>query len=246
MLMNLIVDLGNTRVKCAVINSEDKILVINRKPKRFCSKVIKDMLSKYKINAAILSNTSTPDENTLHLLNSLSHFIHLNESTPLPVINGYETPATLGKDRLAASVSSSLRFKNENVVFVDMGTCITMNYITSEGVFLGGNIHPGISMRLKAMHRFTAKLPKVEISVPEEIIGNSTVKALQNGAVKGAFLEIDAFIQLIQTKFGHIKVLLTGGDAYLFEKWTKNEIFVAPNLVLEGLNEILKYNAKKN
>lgn len=244
--MNLIIDLGNTRVKCAVIDSIGTILVIIRRPKRYCFNVINDLLGKYKIKAAILSNTSSPDESTLDLLNSLSQFIHLDENTALPIVNGYETPKSLGKDRIAAAVSSFLRFKNENVVFVDMGTCITMNFISSEGVFLGGNIHPGISMRLKAMHRFTAKLPLVEISVPEEIFGMSTVKALQNGAVKGAFLEIDAFIQLIQTKFGHIKVLLTGGDAHLFEKWTKNEIFVAPNLVLEGLNEILKYNAKKN
>lgn len=244
--MNLIIDLGNTRVKCAVIDESGVITMLIRKPKRYCFKVINEIIASQNIKSAILSNTSIPDEGTLKLLSSLTQFIHLDEYTSLPIVNEYETPKTLGKDRIAAAVASYFRFRNENVIFIDMGTCITINFISAKGVFMGGNIHPGISMRLKAMHKFTAKLPMAEINVPEEFLGRSTVKALQNGAVKGAFLEIDAFIQLTQTKFGPIKVLLTGGDAYLFENWTKNEIFVAPNLVLEGLNEILKYNAKEN
>lgn len=243
--MNLIVDLGNTRVKCAIISSDDKIVELLKKPKRYCTTIIGSLLKKHAIEAAILSNTSLPEEETLFQLNSLNHFIHLDETTSIPIQNNYETPSTLGKDRIAAAVASHIRFKDENVLFIDMGTCITINFISSAGVFLGGNIHPGIQMRLKAMHKFTAKLPMTEIQVPEEFFGRSTVKALQNGAVKGAFLEIDSLIQLTRSKFGPIKVLLTGGDAYLFENWTKNEIFVAPNLVLEGLNEILKYNAKK-
>jgi type III pantothenate kinase len=244
--MNLIVDLGNTRVKCAIMNSIGQILELVKKPKRYCTAMLVELMQSYTIDAAILSNTSLPEHRTLELLNSLPQFIHLNENTPLPIKNDYETPVTLGKDRVAAAVASYFRFRHENVLFIDMGTCITINFLTSEGVFLGGNIHPGIQMRLKAMHKFTAKLPMTEIQVPEEFFGRSTVKALQNGAVKGAFLEIDSLIQLTRSKFGSIKVLLTGGDAYLFENWTKSEIFVAPNLVLEGLNEILKYNAKKN
>ncbi len=244
--MNLIVDLGNTRVKCAIFNDEDSIVSIIIKPKRYLFKVVSDLLSNHEISSAILSNTSVPDEGTLKMLGVLKNFIHLNELTKIPIKNEYGTPSTLGKDRIAAAVAASLRFPLEHVLFIDMGTCITMNFITSSGGFVGGNIHPGIYMRLKAMHKFTANLPLVEINVCEDFFGTSTVKALQNGAIKGAFMEIDTFIQLTLNKFGPIKVLLTGGDAYLFENWTKNEIFVAPNLVMEGLNEILKYNAKKN
>jgi len=121
---------------------------------------------------------------------------------------------------------------------------MTTNIVTANGEYLGGNISPGINMRLKAMHTFTAKLPLVEIGLPIENLGNSTVKALQNGAVKGTFREIDSFIEEIRQDLGDLIVILTGGDAKLFENWTKNMIFAAPNLVLEGLNEILKYNVK--
>ena len=125
-----------------------------------------------------------------------------------------------------------------------MGTCITMNFVNNKGWFLGGNISPGIKMRLKAMHKFTANLPLAENVLNDEFIADTTVKALQNGAIKGTFREIDSFITETRNKFGEIKVILTGGDAFFFENWTKNMIFVAPNLVMEGLNEILKYNVK--
>ena len=94
------------------------------------------------------------------------------------------------------------------------------------------------------MHKFTAKLPLVEPDIPAEDFAQTTVKALQNGAVKGTFREIDSFIDDTRVKFGVNIIILTGGDAGLFESYTKNKIFVAPNLVLEGLNEILKYNVK--
>ena len=94
------------------------------------------------------------------------------------------------------------------------------------------------------MHKFTANLPLAENVLNDEFIADTTVKALQNGAIKGTFREIDSFITETRNKFGEIKVILTGGDAFFFENWTKNMIFVAPNLVMEGLNEILKYNVK--
>ena len=150
----------------------------------------------------------------------------------------------MGKDRIDASVGANKRSQGKAALFIDMGTCITVNFINSEGAFVGGNISPGIMMRLKAMHKFTAKLPMVKPDIPDEYFAQSTVKALQNGAVKGAFREIDSFIDDTRIKFGVNNIILTGGDAVLFESYTKNKIFVAPNLVLEGLNEILNYNVK--
>ena len=242
--MNLIIDQGNTRVKCAVFNSNDVIVFKSVKLKRYAHCILNELPSTLKIENVILSNTSLPDKFLMDQLRTYQHFLHLDHSTKVPIVNKYETPETLGKDRIAAAVGAWMKYPNENILFIDMGTCITMNFVNNKGWFLGGNISPGINMRFKAMHKFTANLPLAENVLNDEFIADTTVKALQNGAIKGTFREIDSFITETRNKFGEIKVILTGGDAFFFENWTKNMIFVAPNLVMEGLNEILKYNVK--
>ena len=242
--MNLIIDQGNTRVKCAVFNSNDVIVFKSVKLKRYAHRILNELPSTLKIENVILSNTSLPDKSLMDQLRTYQHFLHLDHSTKIPIVNKYETPETLGKDRIAAAVGAWMKYPNENILFIDMGTCITMNFVNNKGWFLGGNISPGINMRFKAMHKFTANLPLAENLLNDEFIADTTVKALQNGAIKGTFREIDSFITETRNKFGEIKVILTGGDAFFFENWTKNMIFVAPNLVMEGLNEILKYNVK--
>ena len=242
--MNLIIDQGNTRVKCAVFNSNDVIVFKSVKLKRYAHRILNELPSTLKIENVILSNTSLPDKFLMDQLRTYQHFLHLDHSTKIPIVNKYETPETLGKDRIAAAVGAWMKYPNENILFIDMGTCITMNFVNNTGEFTGGNISPGIRMRLKAMHKFTAKLPLVDPLLHDEYFATTTVKALQNGAIKGTFREIDSFITETRNKFGEIKVILTGGDAFFFENWTKNMIFVAPNLVMEGLNEILKYNVK--
>ncbi len=243
--MNLVIDLGNTRVKYAVFDQNDEIVALGRLLKRYAGGLFSKLPKKMVIENAILCNTSLPDPKLLMKLKEIPNFIHLDNSTPLPIRNKYDTPDTLGKDRLAAAVASVVKFPNNNILFVDMGTCITMNLVNAHGEFIGGNISPGINMRLKAMHHYTAKLPLVKAKLNDLAFGTTTVKALQNGAVKGALREIDSFIDETRADLGAIIVILTGGEAIFFENWSKKEIFVAPNLVMEGLNEILKYNNVK-
>ena len=244
--MNLIIDLGNTRIKLAVVNDHGQILQVERRLKRYALNIIDQMVEKYAIGKAILSSTAHPDEQLLKMLAQIPNFIILDEKLTVPVQIAYKTPSTLGKDRLAAAVGAFKRFPRENTIVVDMGTCITMDLITEEGVFIGGNISPGILMRLKAMHRFTAKLPLVKAINTHQLFGNSSETALQNGAVRGALYEIEGVIQAVKGQYEKINVILTGGDAIFYENWSKIEIFAAPDLVIEGLNEILKYNVKQN
>ncbi|MBP9197836.1 MAG: type III pantothenate kinase [Saprospiraceae bacterium] len=241
--MYIIIDIGNTRAKYAIFDHNIIVLqgVVLR---RYSISTIGKLLKKFEIKAGILSSTSEISMAFLDILRKIPFFIHLDMETPIPIQNLYSTPLSLGKDRLAAAVGAFKRSYGKPVLFIDMGTCITMNLLNEAGAFIGGNISPGIRMRLKAMHKFTAKLPLVEPDIPAEDFAPTTVKALQNGAVKGTFREIDSFIDDTRVKFGVNNIILTGGDAGLFESYTKNKIFVAPNLVLEGLNEILKYNVK--
>lgn len=212
--------------------------------RRYAHLILNKLTITEPLGAAIISSTATIPASLLECLKNIPQYILLDYTTPCPVKNRYKNPASLGMDRLAAAVGARKLFPDQACLIIDTGTCITMNYLSAAGEFLGGNISPGIKMRLKAMHTFTARLPLAEINLPEDYFATNTIQAMQNGAVKGAFREIDSFIEETIIKYGTINVILTGGDAYMFESYTKNKIFVAPNLVLEGLNEILKYNVK--
>lgn len=239
--MNLVIDIGNTSTKTALFQGSK--LMFSSRYLIFGPEELSTLLSEYRIEGIIVCNTGKVTDALKALLNTLKRVLFFDFKSKLPIINAYETPATLGKDRLAAAVGAWIYFNKKNSIIIDMGTCITMDFLDAGGHYRGGNISPGIKMRLRAMHEFTASLPMVEVAYTEELFGDDTISAMQNGGVKGTFYEIESFIVEVKAKYESINVILTGGDAEYFEKFTKNEIFVAPYLVLEGLNEILKHNA---
>ncbi|MGB4960312.1 MAG: type III pantothenate kinase [Saprospiraceae bacterium] len=240
--MKLVIDIGNTRAKYGIFDG-DKMVDHGTMMRRYSGNIAKKA-QKYPIDAAILSNTSDPSPELLIYLDNIKPFIHLHHTTRLPITNLYGSPQSLGNDRLAAAVGAFARFAGTPCIIVDMGTCITVNYLSAQGAYVGGNISPGIDMRLKAMHHYTAKLPKVQAQWNHSDFGKDTQEAMQNGAVKGAILEIEGMILRIKGQTPGINVILTGGSAHFFVSYTKIKIFVSPNLVLEGLYEILKYNVK--
>ena len=163
----------------------------------------------------------------------------------LPFINKYQTPNTLGIDRIAAVTAVSLSFKNQNTLVFNAGTCLTIEFLNENNEYLGGNISPGLHMRLKAMNTFTQKLP---LSTIENIItnmGNSTLSALANGAYYGMLNEIEGYINYYNSQYNQLNVVLCGGDTIHFDKQLKTKIFAQPNLVLEGLYQILRLNENK-
>lgn len=169
--------------------------------------------------------------------------LELNSTTKLPFQVAYQTPETLGRDRLAAVAGAYALFPKAHCLVIDAGTCITYDLLNAQGIYLGGNISPGWQMRLDAMHHFTAKLPRPAASAPAKWIGDSTESALLNGALQGLLWEIEGYIRQSTADFASINVILTGGDADFFAKKLKSKIFVNQNLVLWGLNKILNYNA---
>jgi type III pantothenate kinase len=168
--------------------------------------------------------------------------LELTHTTPLPFVNAYRTPETLGKDRLASAAGAHQLYPGETCLIIDAGTCLKYDMIDAKGVYLGGNIAPGIQMRIDAMQHFTAKLPSVPKEWPSNNIGNDTKTALQNGALQGALLEVQGFIALYKKQFGNIKVLFSGGDAsFLHPHLSDESITLQPDIVLYGLNHILKH-----
>lgn len=168
--------------------------------------------------------------------------LELTPDTPLPFRNAYQTPQTLGKDRLAAIAGAHALYPGQNALAIDAGTCIKYDLIDAAGVYHGGNIAPGLHMRLRAMHEQTARLPLVDLKMPELFFGTSTQTALQNGALRGAVLEIQGFIQLFARHRASLQVTLTGGDAEFLIPFLPGPT-IEPSLVLIGLNHILNHNS---
>ena len=242
--MNLIIDAGNTRVKLAVFE-KDRLVEVVFIDGNFFLPEIKKILKKYRITVGILSNVSFISENKLQKLQELVNLLVLSPSTNVPFLNLYETPETLGVDRIALVAAAVNKFTKKNILIIDAGTCITFDFLNDQSEYLGGAIAPGIEMRYKALHNFTSKLPNLTKKVPQNFIGNNTNESINSGVVNGVIQELEGVINQYKKKYPDLTVVLTGGDTNFLAKQLKSSIFANPNFVLEGLNEILIFNKNK-
>lgn len=234
MKYNLCIDIGNTNIKSGFFlndNLEDLAIDTDELSLKIKNRTFNCIISSVR--------KELPDE-VKKITDLAEKKVQLSPRIHLPVKIQYNTPDTLGMDRIAAAIGAKKYFPDQNCIVIDAGTCITSDFIDKENFFLGGNISPGISMRIKAMHYFTDALPLVEIKDNKEFLGKSTEEALQNGALKGTIWEISTFIKEINKKYGKSQLVFTGGDTKYFVNYFKTMIFADSNLVLVGLNEILK------
>ncbi len=241
--MNLIIEQGNTSSKVAVC--EEGRITASFVYKRFDVSVIAALFEKYAFTKGILSTVIDTDEELVsYLRKRLRHFIYLDERVALPVKIGYETPETLGKDRLAAVVGATYLRPGRNILIIDAGTAITYELVEASGLYKGGNISPGMTTRFRALHQFTSRLPLVMETEEIPLIGTSTGMAIRAGVVNGIVYEMDGYIDTLKAKYPDLLVFLTGGHSFYFERRLKNSIFADINLVLIGLNRILEYNVE--
>ncbi|OWY21283.1 type III pantothenate kinase [Sphingobacteriales bacterium UPWRP_1] len=248
--MNLCLDIGNTRTKAAVFNAAGQLQTLQVYTGKPTRRQISRLIQAQKITQAILSAVATYN-NSLNdtLQNHTRHFIHFSHQTPVPVKNAYQTPATLGLDRLAAVVGAQHRFPQTNLLVIDAGTCITYDFLDAGGTYHGGGISPGIATKFKALHTFTGRLPLITVQPAETanipLVGNNTQNSILSGVIWGTIAEVAGIVHQYRQQFDPLKILFTGGDAIFFENRLKSKIFACPNLVPEGLNKILLYNAGK-
>jgi type III pantothenate kinase len=237
----LCIDQGNTNTRVAHFHGNE-VVGIEKFPSAELRSII-ERCEQYTFDYWIISSVSDPSNLGAFLL-GLKPGIMLSESTPLPFASHYRTLNTIGKDRLAAIAGAMTRRPDENLLVIDAGTCITYDVLSAEKVHLGGLIIPGIEMRYRAMHHFTARLPLVQI--PDQIaeIGDSTVSCLQFGGLMGALAEYEGIFERYTKRYGISGVIVTGGDARWFGKLGKREIFVDFDLVLVGLRQILSFNVR--
>ncbi|MFL0109327.1 type III pantothenate kinase [Tenacibaculum maritimum] len=239
--MNLIIDIGNTRGKIAVFEEDMLVKLAVFEKEKLVSEVKKN-ISKYDISNSIISSVTNISKDILEEIKNLGPFLELNSETPVPFTNLYETPNTLGVDRIALAAGAVAKYPNQNKLVIDAGTCITFDFVNKKDEYLGGAISPGVKIRYQALHTFTSKLPLLEMEYPSALIGNNTNSAIHSGIINGVCSEIDGIINKYKRQYGDLTVVLTGGDTNFLAKQLKSSIFANPNFILEGLRTILIYN----
>lgn len=241
--MLLSLDFGHTALKAAVTDLDGTIRQRYIVPHGMGAGGYNPFLVSGYTGVIFTSGEEVPDSLVGAFASLADKFVLLDRNTPLPIQNNYQSPDTLGYDRLAAAVGAWKHFPNQNSFVVDAGTCINYEWIRWDGYYMGGAISPGLRMRFKAMHTFTGNLPLVEPDNQKDItLGTDTASCLNAGVLHGMTSEIEGFIQSYEQMHGYMNVLLTGGDAPFFENRLKNNIFARPDLVTEGLIEILRFN----
>jgi len=238
--MNLVVDSGNSAAKVAIFDQSK----LSEKFTFTSETDLQLFLRTTKAENLIVSSVNANAQQICDwAINAKQKFV-LTHKLPLPITILYSTPNTLGVDRIAGACGALQLFPGYNSLVIDAGTCITYDFTDEKGNYHGGGISPGLMMRFKAVHTFTAKLPLVTPMDSPELIGNSTESSIQSGIVLGMMGEIETIIVRYQAKYPHLKVILCGGDGPFFENKLKASIFASPDLVLIGLNSILSHNVR--
>ncbi len=266
--MNLLVDIGNTLVKCAV--TDRGAVIAEERAERLTADLLDRLLTGRPVERAIVCSTRGAVPEVLKAVRArVGGCLEFTQQTPVPIGNAYRSPETLGLDRLAAAVGAAALYPGRNVLIVDAGTALTVDLVTADGVFRGGCISPGLRMRLQALHDHTAALPLCEPSeagfgaadaagsvendapaltaVDEAVglLGGTTEEALVRGAMQSVAFEIEGYANRFREKFADLCIIFTGGDAHFFVKRIKNTIFANCNPVFCGLDGILEYNVRE-
>ncbi|MBV6647270.1 MAG: type III pantothenate kinase [Cyclobacteriaceae bacterium] len=235
----IVIDAGNTRIKVARFSDQELIETIVFSDWKAAEEFLQAQQVPMIISSVAKNYVDLP-ESVLDRKPLL-----LSSNTLLPITLSYDTPETLGNDRIAAAVGATVLFPNQACLIIDLGTCNNYDLIDADGAFNGGAISPGFEMRMKSMHHFTERLPDISSdwkNIPLIPMGKTTSTCLLSGAFQGLVYEIDGYIGQFDQEFANLNVILTGGHAPYFESYIKAHIFASPEIVLIGLNRILDYN----
>jgi type III pantothenate kinase len=239
--MNLIADIGNTATKLALFEGKEKVSV-SRIRDLNCME-LEAFISDRTIKRAIVSTVKIlPPFVSGILVNNVPEVHFLSSGSKLPFSIEYHTPETLGTDRIAAVAGAYEIYPGKNVLIIDAGTAITYDFLSGRS-FRGGNISPGISMRFKALNKFTGLLPMINSPGEYSQMGQSTEEAITSGVMSGVIFEINEYIRTFLEKDPDLKVILSGGDGEMLSRKINHAARYIPDLVIDGLNYILEYNA---
>lgn len=240
--MNLILDLGNSMVKAAIMSAEGDIV-----EDTFSDTIPRDWISeisrRYQIDAAIWCSTRTVDAASMRFIETMAptsiHF--LPGITEIPIENCYDNPMQLGADRLALAVGVYSKLPGKDCLIFDFGTALTVDFLSADRKFKGGCISPGLRLRLASLHDNTAALPLVEpegIGAVSTAIPSNTYDAISQGVYRSMLYEVEGHI----ARHKDAQIVFSGYDAKFFVNQFKITIFAKYDiLLLNGLNLILEH-----
>jgi type III pantothenate kinase len=240
MQKTLCFDFGNTRLKYAIFEDRElkEVLVLpDAQPG-----TIENVLEQHHPDKTILSSVIKHDPAIETVLATHSNFHQLSYQSKLPVSTPVGKPETIGADRLALVVAAVDLYPKQHSLVIGLGSCITFNFINKFNEFLGGSISPGLEMRFKAMHEYTAQLPLIKPDANFPLVGYDTRTNILSGVILGMSKEIDGIVDEYVLKYSNFNVLLTGGDMAFFVPHIKNKIFADPYLIYKGLYAISEFN----
>lgn len=240
-MVNLLIDVGNTAIKAACFKERQLIRAVraSRSDAQELEEALLKLIPSEPKHAFISNVAHGQPELEAFLQRAEIPFTYFTPETKLPIENKYETPETLGRDRISNAVAANVIFPGKPVVIIDAGTCIKFDFITRKGEYFGGSIAPGIDMRFRALHEFTARLPLLNRTDTVYLIGKNTREAIQSGVINGALAEVKGVLEQYQMTHKDLQVIITGGDFALLERNLKTSVQPEPWLTLKGLNEIL-------
>jgi type III pantothenate kinase len=233
----VIVDLGNTSSKVGYFEQGK---LVERMVLDWNDLIVSDVL----VNGKGMVTSVISDEQTRLLLQNNPELLLLDGEKKIPVQLNYDTPDTLGKDRICNAVAAWCANKQQNSLVIDIGTCVKYDFVSDEGIYEGGAVSPGIHLRYRSLNDYTAKLPLLDDVSPADLIGKSTKKAIHSGVINGIQAEINQIITLYEQKYPSLTIFVTGGDMNYFDLVSKNNIFANKNLTLEGLYQIYAFNVQ--
>lgn len=235
-MCNLIIDEGNTMCKLAI--AKGKNLIAQMSDVSLGSENVSQFISQYHISKIVSCSTRAECVELPDILKGKPH-LPMSNNVKMPITIDYSTPQTLGKDRIAAAVGACSIYPERNILIIDIGTAITIDFVDDHGVFRGGVISPGPDMRAKALNCFTGKLPLVSLDSEPSLQGKSTKDAISSGIINGVKFEIEGYITRYKQTYGNMQVIVSGGSANIVINAVEGLIY-HPNIVLLGLNTVLE------
>jgi len=238
--MNLTVDVGNTRIKLGIFDARNNLKTVAQFDETQTD-AMQIFCSGYSIEKVMVCASGKIPIVFDIFLNEHYAVFYLTHQSPLPILNNYATPETLGKDRLAAVVGAVHLHPNKNCLVIIAGTALTIN-ILHDNIFLGGTISAGLQMRFNALYHFTAHLPQLEVetAAAEPLVGNNTTQSINSGVLNGYIAEVEGMIARYEKQFGALKIIFSGGNAtWVAENINRVDSEIEPNIVLIGLNALL-------
>lgn len=255
--MLLTIDIGNTNIVIGVFKKDEIV-----KTYRLSSRVLRtsdeyalditsllyfDKITKDDVEDVIISSVVPPldpifERSIEKIFNKKPFFANI--SMKLPIKIEIDNINELGIDRVVGS-SMAYEITKWATVIVDFGTATTFDVINKEGIFIGGAIAPGILLSLESLISRTAKLPKVELTLPKSPIGRNTINAIQSGFLYGWSGIVEKVVKEIESSLKeNVKVIITGGASHFVLPLIKLNYIYEKDLILKGLNLIYNLNKK--